>query len=223
MHDRSGEPEDAILDRLRRHERRSFRCSRPQSRGRSSDAKQEDACIRGVASACAALSRHARLGRRAGAEAETSTSRQRQPSALPARCSRLTRRMARDHWVLPAIRAITHVDGKAMRSSRRSTGRRRLVEDDHGASGGRRYRGSPHCVAGGVGGPSSSRRARPPGWSPRGDPLGQAQDDQETFVRGRRLALTFARGCGRRHAPGRRARCSCGAGVSPARVETPAC
>jgi hypothetical protein len=26
---------------------------------------------------------------------------------------------ARDHWVLPAIRAITHVEGKAMRSSRR--------------------------------------------------------------------------------------------------------
>jgi hypothetical protein len=31
-------------------------------------------------------------GRRAGAEAETSASRQRQPSAVPARCSRLTRR-----------------------------------------------------------------------------------------------------------------------------------
>jgi hypothetical protein len=36
--------------------------------------------------------RDACWGRRAGAEAETSASRQRQPSALPARCSRLTRR-----------------------------------------------------------------------------------------------------------------------------------
>jgi hypothetical protein len=36
--------------------------------------------------------RRARSGRRAGAEAETSASRQGQPSAVPGRCSRLTRR-----------------------------------------------------------------------------------------------------------------------------------
>jgi hypothetical protein len=47
------------------------------------------------------------------------------------------------------------------------TRRRLLVEDDHGASGGRRYRGSPYWVAGGVGGPSSSRRARMPGRASR--------------------------------------------------------
>jgi hypothetical protein len=35
---------------------------------------------------------HARFGRRAGAEAETCASRQGQPSAVPGRCSRLTRR-----------------------------------------------------------------------------------------------------------------------------------
>ena len=36
---------------------------------------------------------------------------------------------------------------------------------------------------------------------------------QETFDRGRRFALAFARGCGRRHAPGRRARVSSRASV----------
>jgi hypothetical protein len=39
-------------------------------------------------------------------------------------------------------------------------------------------------------------------------PLGHAQDDQETFDRGPPVVLAFARGCGRRHAPGRRARVS---------------
>jgi mannose-6-phosphate isomerase-like protein (cupin superfamily) len=49
-----------------------------------------------------------------------------------------------------------------------------------------------------------------PGWASRWGrgSLGHAQDDQETFDRGRRCALAFARGCGRRHAPGRRARVS---------------
>jgi hypothetical protein len=57
-----------------------------------------------------------RLGRRAGAEAETSASRHEgHASALLARCSRLTRRAdARDHRVLPVILATTHVEGKAI-------------------------------------------------------------------------------------------------------------
>ena len=45
---------------------------------------------------------------------------------------------ARDHWVFPAIRAITHVEGEAIRSSRRARRTPLLIEDDHGASCGRR-------------------------------------------------------------------------------------
>jgi hypothetical protein len=47
---------------------------------------------------------------------------------------------AAPHVVLAAMRAITHVVGKAIQVvAPGSTGRRLLVEDDHGASGGRRY------------------------------------------------------------------------------------
>jgi hypothetical protein len=61
----------------------------------------------------------------------------------------------------------------------------------------------PDCVAAAIGGPSSSDRARMSGWTSRWGlgPLGDAQDDQETFDPGRRCAPAFARGCGRRHAP----------------------
>jgi hypothetical protein len=66
------------------------------------------------------------------------------------------------------MRAITHVDGKAIGSSRRARrGRRLRVEDDHGAFGGTPISSSPNCVAEDVGGPSSCDRARMPGWASR--------------------------------------------------------
>jgi hypothetical protein len=71
-----------------------------------------------------------RCGRRAGAEAETSASRQRRPSALPARCSRLTRRAdtrspsrPRDSRNNPCSRQADQV--VALRTARRA-----LAEDD---------------------------------------------------------------------------------------------
>jgi len=102
-----------------------------------------------------------------------------------------------------------------------SRGRRLLVEDDHGASGGRRYRAArlrggrrrrPVVL---------SQGARPRMGVPVGEgPLGHAQDDLETFGSGRRFAPALARGCGRRHAPGRRARVSSEPGVSRSAKET---
>jgi hypothetical protein len=74
----------------------------------------------------------------------------------------------------------------------------------------------PDCAAGGVGRPvllsqgAHARMGVPVGKGPPG----HAQDDPETFGSGRRLAPAFARGCGRRQAPGRRARASSGAGLS---------
>jgi hypothetical protein len=101
------------------------------------------------------------------------------------------------------------------------TGRRLLVDDDHGASGGRRYRGSPYWVAGGVGGPSSSRSARMPERGVRwGGSARPRSGDPETFGSGRRFAPAFVRGCGRRHARGQRARVSFGASVSSSASET---
>ena len=123
------------------------------------------------------------------------------------------------HSALPAIRATTHVDGKAIGSSRRARrGRRLLVEDDHGAFGGTPISSSPNCVAGDVGGPSSCDRPRMPGWTSRWGRgrLGHIQDDQETFDRGCRSCARFACGCGRCHAPGRRARVSSKASVPTA-------
>ena len=86
------------------------------------------------------------------------------------------------HRALPAIRAITHVEGKAIGSSRRAR---------RGAGGSLRTTlappvgadiEQPDCAAGGVGGPSSSHTARVHGWASRWgrSPLGDAQDDQET-------------------------------------------
>jgi hypothetical protein len=106
-HKREQTPDGRVHARPRRVGRR--RGTDPTTLGRPADA-----CIRDAASARARRG-HARLGRPAGAEAETSASRQRHASALLARCSRLTRRAdARDHRVLPAIRATTHVEGKAI-------------------------------------------------------------------------------------------------------------
>jgi hypothetical protein len=103
-----------------------------------------------------------------------------------------------------------------------STGRRLLVEDDHGASRGRRYRAAR--LGGG-------RRRRPvvlsQGARPRmGVPvaegsarrrLGRSRDGRPRA----RFAPAFARGCGRPHTPGRRARLSSPASVRGAVAETP--
>ena len=64
---------------------------------------------------------HARSGRRAGEEAETSASRQRQPMRCQHDGHGSPRGRTRDHWVLSAIRATTHVEGTAIGSSRRRT------------------------------------------------------------------------------------------------------
>lgn len=62
-----------------------------------------------------------------------------------------------------------------------STGRRLLVEDDHGASRGRRYRAA-RLRGGRRRRPVVLSQARMPGWTSRlAGPLGHAQDDQETF------------------------------------------
>jgi hypothetical protein len=73
-----------------------------------------------------------RSGRRAGAEAETSASRQGQPPAVPGRCSRLTRRAdtrslgpPRDSRNNPCSRQGDQVVAPG------STGRGVLVEEDH--------------------------------------------------------------------------------------------
>jgi len=96
-----------------------------------------------------------------------------------------------------------------------STGRRLLVEDDHGASGGKPISRRAIAWRAGAGGASSSdRRACPDERPGRESPLGEAHDDHETFGPGRRFAPGFAGGCGRRHAPGRRARVSSRATVS---------
>jgi hypothetical protein len=62
----------------------------------------------------------------------------------------------------------------------------------------------------GAGARAAGHRALPAGG---GVTLGHAQDDQATFELGRRFAVAFAGGCGRRHAPGRRARGSSSASV----------
>ena len=72
------------------------------------------------------------------------------------------------HGILPAMRATTPCRRQGDQVvAPGSTGRRLLVEEVHGASGGRRYRGSPDCVAAAVGGPSSSYRARMPEYASR--------------------------------------------------------
>jgi hypothetical protein len=73
----------------------------------------------------------------------------------------------------------------------------------------------PDCVAAGVGGPSSSHRARMHGWASRwGRGSARRRSGRSRDGRPRaRCAPTFARGCGRPHTPGRRARVSSGAGV----------
>ena len=80
------------------------------------------------------------------------------------------------------MRATTHVDGKAIRSSRAGSTGRRLprLRTTMAPLAGRRYRAAD-CVAAGVGGPSFSHRARMPGWTSRWGrgPLGHAQDDQD--------------------------------------------
>jgi hypothetical protein len=140
----------------------------------------------------------------------------------PRQCPAVARAAA--HVALAAMRAITHVEGKAIGSSRRARrGRRLRVEDDHGAFGGTPISSSPNCVAEDVGGPSSCDRARMPGWTSRWGRgrLGPVQDDQETFDRGCRFCARFARGCGRPHTPGRRARLSSIPSVSRASTGTP--
>jgi hypothetical protein len=121
------------------------------------------------------------------------------------------------------MRAITHVDGKAIRSSRRPRrGRWVVVEDDHGVWGGRRNRATR--LRGGRRPPpvvlsrGAHARMGVPGGG--GGPLGHTQDDQEPFDRGRWFAPAFARGCGRRRRARRRARVSSGAGVCSAAAET---
>jgi hypothetical protein len=136
----------------------------------------------------------------------------------PGECAAVAR--AAPHVALAAMRAITHVVGKAIRSSRRARRGagcwlRTTMERPRDAD-----IEEPDCVAAAIGGPSSSDRARMSGWTSRWGmgPLGDAQDDQETFDPGRRCAPAFARGCGRRHSPGRRARVSSAAGASAART-----
>jgi hypothetical protein len=79
---------------------------------------------------------------------------------------------ATDHWPpghagLPAIRAITHAEGKAIRLSRRARrGAGCWLRTTMGPPAAPISR-QPDCVAGGVGGPSSSHRARMPGWASR--------------------------------------------------------
>jgi hypothetical protein len=97
-----------------------------------------------------------------------------------------------------------------------ATGRRLLVQDDHGASRGRRYRAAR--LRGG-------RRRRPVvlsrGARPRmGVPVaeGSARPRSRRSRDGRPrawFAPAFARGCGRPHTPGRRARVSSLARASP--------
>jgi hypothetical protein len=87
------------------------------------------------------------------------------------------------------MRAITHVVGKAIGSSRGARRARRLLVED---AGGTPIFEQPDCVAAGVGGPSSSHRARMPGWTCRWGrgPLGDSQDVSGDV---RRRALACAR------------------------------
>jgi hypothetical protein len=72
----------------------------------------------------------------------------------------------------------------------------------------------PDCVAAGVGGPSSSHRARVHGWASRWGRVRSATLRTSRDGRPRaRFAPAFARGCGRPHTPGRRARLSSAAGA----------
>jgi hypothetical protein len=82
----------------------------------------------------------------------------------------------------------------------------------------------PDCVAGGVAGPSSSHRAHVPGWLSRwGRGSARPHSGRSRDVRpGRRFAPAFARGCGRRHRPRRRARVSSVARARKEPVGTPA-
>ena len=124
---------------------------------------------------------------------------------------------------VPAMRATIHVDGKAIRSSRRvRRGRWLLVEGDHWDSG--RTPMSSSRVA-------WRRRRRPVpllkarAW-PDGRPGGAGVRSATLRTVTRRstvaagLRSPFARGCGRRHAPGRRARVSSAASVSSSLTET---
>ena len=121
--------------------------------------------------------------RRAGVSAEPCPPRQ---------CAAVARAAA--YVALAAIRAITHVEGKAIRSSRRARRGagcwlRRTMAPLAGADV-----EQPDGVAAGVGGPSSSHRERMPGWTSRWGrgSLGHTQDDHETFDRGRRCAPAVA-------------------------------
>jgi hypothetical protein len=78
---------------------------------------------------------------------------------------------------------------KAIGSSRRARrGRRLLVQDDHGLSGGTPIFSSP-MRGGARRRPVVLSQARMPGWTCRWGrgPVGHAQEDQETFDPGRRL------------------------------------
>ena len=111
---------------------------------------------------------------------------------------------------LPAIPAITHAEGKAIRSSRRARRgagcylrgswrlRRAPISRQPRLRGGRRRR-SVILSQG-----AHARMGVPVGEGSAGPRAGH----QETFERRRRFALAFARACGRRHGPGRRARVS---------------
>jgi hypothetical protein len=126
----------------------------------------------------------------------------------PRQCAAVARAAA--HVALAAMRATTHVEGKPIWSSRRPRrGAGWWLRTTMAPPAGRRNRAA-RLRGGGRRRPVVLSQARMPRWTSRWGrgPLGHAQDDQETFDPVRRFAPAFARGCGRRHAPGRRARCS---------------
>ncbi len=132
-------------------------------------------------------------------------SRPRQHSAPASRRSWLPQQAdARDQSAVPAMRAITHAEGKAIRSSRRARpGAPSPPQDDRWRVRQDADIEQPDCLATGVGGPSSSQRARMPGWTSRwGTGFARPRSGRSReFDRGRRFALAIARRCGRRHAP----------------------
>jgi hypothetical protein len=123
------------------------------------------------------------------------------------------------HLIWPSLRcgATTHVEGKAIRSSRRARrGAGCWLRATIGVSGRtpmsssriawRRASAARRCLTG--------AHARLD--AAVGEGFARAHhDDHETFDGGRRLALVFARGCGRRRAPGRAAAQRSAAGGSP--------
>ena len=134
---------------------------------------------------------------------------------------RRRREPAAPHVALAAMRAITHVVGKAIRSSRRPRrGAGWWLRTTMAPPAGADVE-QPDDVAAGVGGPSSSHRERMLGRTSRwgrgslGHSPGRSRD-----VRSR--PPVCARGRGRRHAPGRRARVSSGARARREPRRTPA-